>query len=177
MYFDKFPKIQYGNEIAINIVSRVKINANVRKQTSAFLPYEIEFNQTPDNLAFDYYDDPYYDWLVMFSNEIIDPYYDWYLNDTVFQEFIVAKYGSYVDAVETIDHYVRNATDEEDPYDDIVTNTDTQVIDPDAVEYTEKTAYDMESELNESHRAISLINKELRFQAVQDLERLLNDRS
>lgn len=177
MYFEQFPLIEYNGKTAVNLLSRVKINTNVRKLTSAFLPYDLEYDQRPDALAFDYYDDSMYDWLVFLSNDILDPYYDWYLNNLVFEEFIADKYGSYVNAQETIDHYTRNVIDNEDPYNDIVINNDTYTIAPDAVRFKEKSSYDMELEANEERRTISLINKELRFQASEDLERLLNDRS
>lgn len=176
MYFDNFPIVNYNGKQSVNILTRVRINEHVRQQTSAFLPYTLEFNQKPSDLAYDYYDDPEFDWLVMLANNIIDPYYGWYLTDFVFNQYIADKYGSYVTAVETIDHYVRKPTDNTDPYTDIVVSPDTYTIAPDAVTFTAKSAFDNEVGKNDSKRQISLVSKEIRFQAVEDLERLLNAR-
>ena len=176
MFFDNFPKIEYNGKQVVNILARVRLNEHVRQQTSAFLPYTLEYNQKPTDLSYDYYDDPQFDWLVLLANNIVDPYFGWYINDVVFQEFIADKYGSYVAAVEQVDHYNRNTSGSTDPYDDIRVNTDTYTIAPDAVEYAAKTAYDQEIDNNNDRRLVSLVNKEIRFKAVEDLERLLNAR-
>jgi hypothetical protein len=47
-------------------------------------------------------------WILHLTNKVVDPYYDWYMDQTTFKDFIVKKYGSYVNAVSKIKYYRNN---------------------------------------------------------------------
>lgn len=93
-YFRKFPLINYRGTTSVNILSRIDLNAGVAKYYEAFYEYVLDDNTNIQNLAFDYYDDVDYDWLIYLTNDIIDPYYDVPLDSTNFTKFIKKKYGS-----------------------------------------------------------------------------------
>jgi hypothetical protein len=65
---------------------------------TVFYPYTIRDGERADAIAFDYYDNTDYTWLIYIVNNIIDPYYDWPLTETNFDKFISKKYESSVGA-------------------------------------------------------------------------------
>lgn len=107
-YFDKHPIIDYNGTPCRNILARADLTEATRKNTVAFYPYTAVDAERPDNLAYNYYDDPDYAWLVFMSNQIIDPYFDYPMTDEQFNRYIVSKYGSVAKAQRMVKFY-RNA--------------------------------------------------------------------
>lgn len=93
-YFVKFPLVAYNGTPVVNITERAAVRNNPLKNPYLFYPYELTNDQRPDQLADQYLNDEYMDWMIYLSNGIIDPYYDWYMRDDVFNDYIVKKYGS-----------------------------------------------------------------------------------
>lgn len=93
-YFSKFPMITYSNTISRDITRRCKIIANDLATPYLFYPYELNDSLRPDLIAEYYYNDPFLDWSVYMSNDIIDPYYGWYLTYENFYKHLIQKYGS-----------------------------------------------------------------------------------
>lgn len=116
-YFSNIPVINYGNNFVRNILTRVKITDDFKKQSSAYYPYVLEESSPSglryENLSFDYYDDVDNVWILHLTNQIIDPYYDIPLTQQQFDEFITKKYGSIRKASEKIIFY-RNNYDQDD---------------------------------------------------------------
>lgn len=94
-YFEKFPTISYNGTPAKNILLRTRISQQTFNTKDAFVDYELKDHLTrPDNIANNYYEDPYYDWLYYMSNEIVNPYADRYLSQEELTGHIKKKYGS-----------------------------------------------------------------------------------
>lgn len=93
-YFEKFPLINYNGYSALDIISNAKLQERFINNPYVYYPYELASDQRADVLADQYYDDPYYSWLIYYGNKIVDPYYDWNLPDEEFNQFITTKYGS-----------------------------------------------------------------------------------
>jgi hypothetical protein len=104
-YFDSFPLTTYNGITSIDITRRVSIPINVQQNQSIYYPYTISDNETADSIAYDYYGDVNYVWLIYLINNIIDPYYDWPLSNIDFDNFITAKYGSIATALSTNLYY------------------------------------------------------------------------
>jgi hypothetical protein len=104
-YFDKHPIIKYGNNNVVDITKRVALLEKVSTDPFAFYPYEITSNERADQLSYRYYEDPFKSWILYLGNKIVDPYYEWYLHTEEFEEYIVKKYGSYVNAADKIMFY------------------------------------------------------------------------
>jgi hypothetical protein len=113
VYFSKFPIISYKGVVCRDITRRVKLSDSTLRQPLAFYPFELSNEHRPDTIAFDYYDDPNVEWVVLLSNGIIDPYYGWYLTEDDFQAYIQKKYGSVEESQETIKFW-RNNWSEQD---------------------------------------------------------------
>lgn len=107
-FFDKFPIIEYDGKALVNLMQRVDIAYKFRDYHSEFYAYTMEKGETVDQVAFNYYDDVNYDWLIYLANDIIDPYYDIHLDDDTFERYIKNKYGSVERAVKTTKYFRSN---------------------------------------------------------------------
>lgn len=107
-YFEKFPTINYDGYSALDIISNAKLVERFINNPYVYYPYELNSHQRADVLAEQYYDDPYFSWLIYYGNKVIDPYYDWSLPDDDFNEFIVSKYGSVEEAQKRVIFYRTN---------------------------------------------------------------------
>lgn len=111
-YFRNFPLIAYGNSVAntvsVNLFAKVAFQKSLQERYEVFHPYTIQEGDRADTIAYLYYGDAGYDWLVYYSNNVLDPYYDWYLDHTTFKKYINSKYGSLVDAQRKIKFYRSN---------------------------------------------------------------------
>ena len=93
-YFRKFPLTVYKDQPAINIMKRVDFNSNVRNFFSAFYTHTADGGEKVENIAFDYYNDVDFDWLIYHTNDVLDPYHGVALNYEDFNNTIIKKYGS-----------------------------------------------------------------------------------
>lgn len=107
-YFAKFPTIEYANTKCVNITKRPVIPDTIDKNPTLFHKYTLKTAARADTIAENYYEDPFYEWLIFLNNKIVDPYYGWYLNDYDFNNYIEIKYGSAANAQERIIHYQLN---------------------------------------------------------------------
>lgn len=107
-YFKQFPTIEYKNKNAVDITRRIKSIDSIANNPFIFYPYTLSEYERLDNVANEFFDDPYAGWVLSLTNTIIDPYYDWYMNTKEFNDFIVKKYGSIQKASEKIVGYRNN---------------------------------------------------------------------
>ena len=131
-YFKKFPIVKYNNFNVIDITSRVVINSEVRKNPYLYYPYDIKDNERPDQIAEKIYNDPYMFWLIYMANGITDPYYDWIMEDSIFNEYLIKKYGNIEETLNKILYYRNNWYDNPDNitnshYDDLPNVTKTNI--------------------------------------------------
>jgi hypothetical protein len=103
--FDKFPKISYSNNIAINILTSIKFNDIAKRNNFIFYPYVIQEGERADIISANYYDDAKYSWIIYAANDIVDPYYDWPLSSIELNTFLKKKYGSIENSQEKISYY------------------------------------------------------------------------
>ena len=158
-YFSNLPSIEYGEKIARNLITRPKVKEFVLGNPNVIYDYVIKDGERPDQVAFAYYGDSNFAWLVFLANDIVDPYYDWPLTQTQFKKFIQDKYGSVSTAKSTIKHYkhlTKGTIITKDTYDLNATMLKIQ-----AADYQSIDAYKFEEEKNESKRQIKLIDNRL----------------
>ena len=99
-YFSKFPLMAYditGNKkykLLPNILKRVKLRSGIRSGLFLFDNYDVADGERPEDIAFKYYGDPEYHWVILMTNNITDRYYQWPLTQPQFQEYIKDKYGA-----------------------------------------------------------------------------------
>lgn len=172
-YFSKFPIISYNNQNLVNIMCRVIIDSSVLADTSAYLPYDLEYQQTPETLAYDYYGDVNYYWLVNYTNNINDPYYDWYIQDDILNNILIGEYGTLANAQSTVVNYARQATNADDPYSGIrVTNLTYQSGNTVGI-YEPNYAYTLANSNNDAKRNVNLVDSQYALSFDAELTSLL----
>lgn len=181
-YFSNFPTVSYQNSTVRNVILKTAFFNEVLQNYTAFYPYEIKEEDRADLVAFHYYGDWQYEWLVYFSNNMIDPYFDWPLNQEQFDLYMVRKYGSFETATTTIDHYTYNpnvdASDIESMYrlNYNMTPTTWQFLsDAEKGFWTPVYVYDMEFQKNEDKRMIRLLDNRLLNQVDREIEQIFRE--
>ena len=98
-YFNYFPKTFYtsnndvnGVEAITNIISRFAFDSQLKENTTAFYPYQVQDSDTPEIIADKYYGNVEYHWVVLLFNNIIDPQFDWPLKSDTLIDYIDKKY-------------------------------------------------------------------------------------
>ena len=97
-YFNYFSTILYdpvGTEnakLVTNIMSRVRVRTNMKKEIVMLDPYDIKENETPEIIADRHHGSPYYHWVVMLLNDISDVNHDWVKSTRQMQKYLTDKY-------------------------------------------------------------------------------------
>lgn len=105
-FFERIPIITYNGLQMRNILLKTKILREVLDAKDAYYPYLVQDGERPDTIAHDYYGDSNYDWVVLFSNDIVDPYYTWPLEHRDLILHLQKKYGATITTVQSsIKHY------------------------------------------------------------------------
>ena len=99
-YFNYFPLLAYdidgskNYKLLTNILKRVKIRSAIKNGTLIFDKYDVKYGENPEDVAYKYYDNSEYHWIVLMVNNITDRYYEWPMTDPQFQDFLTDKYGA-----------------------------------------------------------------------------------
>lgn len=104
-YFEKFPTFIYNDTIATNIIARVRLKDELKKQLYQYYLYSVKEGHRPDNIAEEYYKRANYSWLVFLANDAVNPLLEWYKDQTTLENFIISKYGSIDNAVTKTAYY------------------------------------------------------------------------
>ena len=107
-YFSKIGTTPYNDSTVNNILTSIRFKEATSKQNVIYYPYTIAEGERPDTIAYNYYGDERYAWLVLITNSIVDPYYEWPLSTKEFSDFITNKYGSIANAQEQVAFYRTN---------------------------------------------------------------------
>jgi hypothetical protein len=109
MYFSKFPLTVYdmkGDEkykLLPDIMRRVKLRSGIAAGRFVFDSYDVKNGERPEDIAFKYYGDAEYHWVVLLVNNVTDRFYDWPLTQPQFDAFLTDKYGK--GSEDAIHHY------------------------------------------------------------------------
>jgi|TARA_Y100000034_G_scaffold98667_1_gene120972 hypothetical protein len=108
-YFMQFPFMGYDikgdgtYKMLPDILRRVKLRANIRNGMFMFDNYDIQEGETPEIIAFKWFGDTEFHWVVLMTNNITDRYYQWPLTQPQFQTHLEDKYG--VGNIDAVHHY------------------------------------------------------------------------
>ncbi len=105
MFFSLLPDIEYDIKpsnypyseaqfrTAKNFFRRFKINEDVFGYTVAMNKYAILEGEKPNQVAELYYGNPFLDWVVLLTNNVINPLFDWPKTDNAIRRYSESKYG------------------------------------------------------------------------------------
>ena len=176
-HFVYYPKIEYGNNLAVNIMVRGKIRDAILKNTGLYYKYTIEDGERFDIISQKYYGNSDYVWALFYANAIIDPIADTPKKHNDFISYIKVKYGSVQTASQTTHHYeyvdsLRNKTfiiDEATYYQYL------GELEPETNSFKsvrKVSQFEYEEELNESKRNIIVLDKQYIGSITNELENL-----
>ena len=99
-YFNRFPLMAYdisGNKVyklLPDILRRVKLRSGIRSGAFMFDNYDVKDGERPEDIAYKWFGDAEYHWVILMTNNITDRYYQWPLTQPQFQEHLKDKYGA-----------------------------------------------------------------------------------
>ena len=86
-----------------DILKRVKIRSGLSSSRFVFDKYNVKENENPEDVAFKYYGDAQYHWVVLMVNNVNDRYYGWPMDQAQFAEYLTDKYGA--GSEDSVHHY------------------------------------------------------------------------
>lgn len=111
MYFSQFPTTKFKDVTLLDITRKVQLDKLVESNALAYMNYTVQEGEKPEDVAFYYYDDPSYAWLVLSSNNIVDPYTHWPKDETSFQEYLKVQYADQAGTTgDAVIEWTKNAT-------------------------------------------------------------------
>lgn len=114
MYFSLVPNIEYDEKpisypfsesdfvTAKNFFRRYRINEEVFSYAVFFKQYTLKDGDTPDNIADKAYGNPFFDWVVLLTNNMVNAQYDWPLTNAQLSATLEAEF---TDPYGEIHHY------------------------------------------------------------------------
>ena len=168
-YFTRFPTIMYdpagdGSAKAVtNILSRVRLRSNMKKEIVMLDKYKVKENETPEIVADKHHGSVYYHWVVMLVNNISDINHVWVKSTRQLQKYLQSKY---TEAQLTEAHHYEIPQSSGDTTVNIQVPQGTS----DAVTITN---YEYETALNESKREIDLLRNEYLEFFVEEFDELI----
>ena len=157
MYFQYFPTDMYdpagdgSAKLATNILKRVRLRINVKKELVMLDKYDIKEGETPEIVADKHHGSTFYHWVVLLVNNISDVYHDWPKSTRQMQSYLTDKYTEA--QLSEVHHYEIPQTSGDTTVMIEVENTTY----PSATPIT-NIVYEME--LNEEKRQIDLLKNE-----------------
>ncbi len=109
MYFQYFPTDMYdpagdgSAKLATNILKRVRLRINVKKELVMLDKYDIKEGETPEIVADKHHGSPLYHWVIMLVNNISDINHDWVKSTRQMQNYLQDKYTEA--QLEEVHHY------------------------------------------------------------------------
>ena len=156
-YFSQFSTTLYdpagdgSAKLCTDIMSRVRVRANMKKEIVMLDPYAVKENETPEIVADKHHGSPYYHWVVMLLNDISDVNHDWVKSTRQLQKYLLTKYTE--TQLTEAHHYEISQTSGD-------TATTIEVENSTYPSATAVTNYEYEVALNESKRKIDLLQNE-----------------
>ena len=117
-YFRNIPDFEYVNRTkdgqfisnytqVKNFFKKGRIREDLFQDLTVFEKYSVKGDDRPDNVAFEIYDDPTLDWVVLTSNNITNVQNEWPLSQKAFEDYILDKYKTH-EKLNEVHHYESN---------------------------------------------------------------------
>ena len=169
-YFNQFSTILYdpagdgSAKLCTDIMSRVRIRTNMKKEIVMLDTYAVKENETPEIVADKHHGSTYYHWVVMLLNDISDVNHDWVKSTRQLQRYLQDKYTE-AQLVET-HHYEMSQTSGD-------TTVKIEVENSTYPSASAVTNYEYEVALNESKRKIDLLRNDYLTFFVDEFQSLI----
>jgi hypothetical protein len=187
-YFRELPNLEFENFLESstgsqdyilmkNIFIRGKLRDDLQNVFTIFNKYEIEDDERPDQVADELYGDPFLDWVVLITANIINFQNQWPLTQQQLYDYVENKYG--VEKINATKYYktreIRRKSDNTLILPaDLRVGKDFSIPDPDTIgnilyPATGVTNYEWETSLNDDKRLIYVLRPEYLQQFIKDM--------
>ena len=152
-----------------DIMRRVKLRSGIAAGRFVFDNYDVKNGERPEDIAFKYYGDAEYHWVVLLVNNVTDRFYDWPLTQPQFDAFLTDKYGK--GSEDAVHHYelaqTSGATTSRDDSHMLEVNSDTDNA-------TSISNRQHEERIQDKNRQIRLLDKRYLSQFVEEFFALVS---
>ena len=188
-YVSRLPDAKISDYIRVkNLFKRGFLREDIFQDLTFFTKYQVRGDDRPDNVAFEIYKDSTLDWLVLTANNIVNIQDEWPIPNSVFDELMTERYGTYENLIGGIHHY--ETIEVKDARDVVIVNKGLQVESTYSVTFFDERANDMrtvtptipitnyqyEQKINEAKRNIYLLKPKYLQVVRDDLEDLMTYR-
>ena len=185
-YVSRLPDAKISDYIRVkNLFRRGFLREDIFQDLTFFTKYQVRGDDRPDNVAFEIYKDSTLDWLVLTANNIVNIQNEWPIPNSVFDELMTERYGTYENLIGGIHHY--ETIEVKDASDVVIVNKGLQVESTYSVTFFDERAGDMktvtptipitnyqyEQKINEAKRNIYLLKPKYVQVVRDDLENLM----
>ena len=185
-YVSRLPDAKISDYIRVkNLFRRGFLREDIFQDLTFFTKYQVRGDDRPDNVAFEFYKDSTLDWLVLTANNIVNIQNEWPIPNSVFDELMTERYGTYENLIGGIHHY--ETIEVKDARDVVIVNKGLQVESTYSVTFFDERAGDMktvtptipitnyqyEQKINEAKRNIYLLKPKYVQVVRDDLENLM----
>ena len=185
-YVSRLPDAKISDYIRVkNLFRRGFLREDIFQDLTFFTKYQVRGDDRPDNVAFEIYKDSTLDWLVLTANNIVNIQDEWPIPNSVFDELMTERYGTYENLIGGIHHY--ETVEVKDARDVVIVNKGLQVESTYSVTFFDERAGDMktvtptipitnyqyEQKVNEEKRNIYLLKPKYLQVVRDDLEDLM----
>ena len=173
-YFMQFPLMAYdvkgdkSYKMLPDILRRVKLRANIRSGLFEFDNYDVQEGETPETIAYKWFGDTEFHWVILMTNNITDRYYQWPLSQPQFQVHLEDKYG--VGNIDATHHYEISQSSGKTSSRD---NSHLVVVNSDASGATAITNREYEQREQDNIRQIRLLQPKYLGQFVEEFKQLI----
>ena len=176
-YFNRFPLIAYDikgtkqYKLLPDILRRVKLRTGIRNGSFLFDKYNVKQGEKPEDIAFKWFGDAEYHWIILMTNNVTDRYYQWPMTQAQFAEFLTDKYGA---GNEDAIHHYEITKDSGDTSSKGPSDYSHKVeVNSDEDNATTVTNREYEERLQDKKRQIQLLDKGLLGAFLEEFERLI----
>ena len=185
-YVSRLPDAKISDYIRVkNLFRRGFLREDIFQDLTFFTKYQVRGDDRPDNVAFEIYKDSTLDWLVLTANNIVNIQDEWPIPNSVFDELMTERYGTYENLIGGIHHH--ETIEVKDARDVVIVNKGLQVESTYSVTFFDERAGDMktvtptipitnyqyEQKINEAKRNIYLLKPKYLQVVRDDLEDLM----
>ena len=118
-YFRNLPDFLYVNRndtqretenysVVKNFFKRAKLRGDIFENLTFFEKFIVQGDDRPDNVAHEVYGDPFLDWVVLLSNNVVNVQSEWPLSQADFFTYLNEKYDNETVLYSGIHHYEAN---------------------------------------------------------------------
>ena len=195
-YFRQLPDLDYPSlandrqsaydyQVVKNIFKRAVLRNDVFDEVTAFTKYSVEGDERPDQVAFNFYQDPNLDWVVLTTNNIVHVRDEWPMGNQDFLTYLNAKYTA--EELANIHHYETDILRDSRgrlihpkgltvPSDYSINFLDNGVLRTES-KITSFTFLEHETNLNDAKRNINILKPEYLTVFLEDFENIMEYKS